>query len=61
MEYIKWIDPRDSDPAFLWGKFPEGFLWGTSTAAGQIEGGCNEDGNLQIIFEIDSLIKFQNT
>ena len=40
-----WVDPRDPDPAFLWGTFPEGFMWGTSTAAGQIEGAVSEDGN----------------
>ena len=41
-----WVDPRDPDPEFLWGTFPEGFMWGTSTAAGQIEGAVDVDGKL---------------
>jgi len=30
---------------FLHGKFPDGFLWGAATAAYQVEGAWNADGN----------------
>lgn len=39
---VACLPQRDSE--FLYKKFPQGFLWGTATAAYQIEGAWNEDG-----------------
>jgi Glycosyl hydrolase family 1 len=35
---------------FLYGKFPDGFLWGAATAAYQVEGAWNADGNNNLVF-----------
>lgn len=31
---------------FLFGQFPANFMWGAATAAYQVEGGWNADGNI---------------
>lgn len=36
--------PHEND--HIMGTFPDGFLWGTSSAAYQIEGAWNEGGNV---------------
>ena len=40
-------DTKNTDP-FLYGTFPEGFVWSTATASYQIEGAWNEDGESYI-------------
>ena len=34
----------DAEEPMLFGTFPDGFMWGTATAAYQIEGAWDEDG-----------------
>ena len=38
------------DDELLYGRFPEGFTWGTASASYQIEGGWNEGGTLIFSF-----------
>lgn len=35
---------RLSDDQILYGQFPDGFIWSAATAAYQVEGAWNEDG-----------------
>lgn len=37
---------RDPGADFLYKSFPKDFIWGASVAAGQVEGGWDEDGKL---------------
>ena len=41
-KYLYLTGPDDDE--FLFGQFPEDFIWSTSSAAYQIEGGWNEGG-----------------
>lgn len=43
---------RDPGPDFLYASFPKGFMWGTSVAAGQVEGAWNEDGRGPSIWDV---------
>ena len=38
-------------------KFPEGFLWGASSAAWQVEGGTDVDGRTPAIIDLNSQTK----
>jgi len=38
-------DAENKRDVFYYGSFPKDFLWGTATAAYQVEGAWNEDGN----------------
>lgn len=42
------------DDPFLYGKFPDGFMWGTATASYQIEGAWNVSGEFCNNFGDDS-------
>jgi len=37
---------------FYYGRFPKDFLWGTATAAYQVEGAWNEDGKVTSVRHI---------
>ncbi len=43
-ERTRPADPKQDDE-FLYGTFPDGFLWGFATASYQIEGGNKRTGN----------------
>lgn len=40
---LTFVSSQDDDE-FLYGKFPDGFMWGLATAAYQVEGAWNIDG-----------------
>ena len=37
---------EEGDRTFVYGTFPDEFMWGTATSAHQIEGAWKEDGNI---------------
>ena len=42
--WVRSILAYEYEEDLLYGQFPDAFLWGTATAAYQIEGGWDEDG-----------------
>jgi len=49
------------DDGFLYKKFPNNFMWGSATAAYQIEGAWNEDGKLPIIIVMWNMHREKST
>ena len=50
--WIVFSTSTASGDDFIYGKFPDEFLWGAATAAYQIEGAWNEDGKGQSIYDV---------
>ncbi len=44
-----------AEDEFIYGTFPDDFLWGFATAAYQVEGGWNEDGKISNVFFNDPI------